>query len=112
MAVDNDEAGKKFIQQFSNSWCPITLDQPKLIEGKSKTDWNDILKQTKNEIKKRSKIKASRSKNDPEKGIKKCLKNTNEAKSQSEITLEEIIKRKIIKIIAAFERRDQRAFNK
>ena len=38
--------------------------------------------------------------------------NTNEAKSQSEITLEEIIKRKIIKIIAAFERRDQRAFNK
>ncbi|MCB8534907.1 toprim domain-containing protein, partial [Enterococcus faecalis] len=49
LAVDNDEAGKKFIQQFSNSWCPITLDQPKLIEGKSKTDWNDILKQIKNE---------------------------------------------------------------
>ena len=95
MAVDNDEAGKKFIQQFSNSWCPITLDQPKLIEGKSKTDWNDILKQTKNEIKKKeAKLKRQEAKNDPEKGIKKCLKNTNEAKSQSEITLEEIIKKK------------------
>ncbi|MFB5296996.1 ArdC-like ssDNA-binding domain-containing protein [Enterococcus faecalis] len=96
LAVDNDEAGKKFIQQFSNSWCPITLDQPKLIEGKSKTDWNDILKQTKNEIKKKeAKLKRQEAKKRSRERNKEMSEKTQmKQKSQPELTLEEIIKKK------------------
>ncbi|HDV0792595.1 TPA: DNA primase, partial [Enterococcus faecalis] len=90
------EAGKKFIQQFSNSWCPITLDQPKLIEGKSKTDWNDILKQTKNEIKKKeAKLKRQEAKKRSRERNKEMSEKTQmKQKSQPELTLEEIIKKK------------------
>ncbi|WP_250856485.1 ArdC-like ssDNA-binding domain-containing protein, partial [Enterococcus faecalis] len=96
LAVDNDEAGKKFIQQFSNSWCPIILDQPKLIEGKSKTDWNDILKKTKNEIKKKeAKLKRQEAKKRSRERNKEMSEKTQmKQKSQPEFTLEEIIKKK------------------
>lgn len=48
LAVDNDEAGNRFVkEQFSNEACLVTTDLPPLAEGEKKSDWNEILKQTK-----------------------------------------------------------------
>lgn len=70
--------------------------QPKLIEGKSKTDWNDILKQTKNETKKKeAKLKRQEAKKRSRERNKEMSEKTQtKQKSQPEITLEEIIKKK------------------
>ena len=47
MAVDNDEAGREFCQKLSDKGFPISQDLPPLQGLKSKSDWNDIVKQQK-----------------------------------------------------------------
>ncbi|HHW3837387.1 TPA: DNA primase [Streptococcus suis] len=45
MAVDNDEAGRKFYQKLSDKGLPIFQDLPPLQRLETKSDWNDIVKQ-------------------------------------------------------------------
>lgn len=45
LAVDNDDAGRRFVRDLQADGIPITIDLPPLKEGQSKMDWNDYLKQ-------------------------------------------------------------------
>lgn len=49
LAVDNDQGGRKFIQDLTNEGIPVVIDIPDLSAGKNKMDWNDQLKQFKQE---------------------------------------------------------------
>lgn len=47
LAVDNDEAGKKFINNFGITKIPVVSHLPHLAPGASKADWNEILQRLK-----------------------------------------------------------------
>lgn len=47
LAVDNDEAGRRFVQDLQDDGIPITVALPPLKENQDKMDWNDYLKQAK-----------------------------------------------------------------
>lgn len=47
LAVDNDEAGRRFVQDLKDDGIPITAALPPLKENQEKMDWNDYLKQAK-----------------------------------------------------------------
>ncbi|WP_157456759.1 DUF3991 domain-containing protein [Carnobacterium maltaromaticum] len=47
LAVDNDEAGKLFVVGFGIDFLPVQQELPMLLEGKEKSDWNDLLKESK-----------------------------------------------------------------
>ena len=49
LAVDNDTAGRRFIEKLKEDNIPVIIDIPPLREGQKKMDWNDYLKQTKKE---------------------------------------------------------------
>ena len=52
LAVDNDEAGRKFIKEkFKDMNIPVKVDIPPLADGQKKNDWNDYLKAEKGLIK-------------------------------------------------------------
>ena len=52
LAVDNDEAGRKFIKEkFQDMNIPVKVDIPPLADGQKKNDWNDYLKAEKELIK-------------------------------------------------------------
>ena len=52
LAVDNDEAGRKFIKEkFQDMNIPVKADIPPLADGQKKNDWNDYLKAEKGLIK-------------------------------------------------------------
>ncbi|MBN2962758.1 MAG: toprim domain-containing protein [Streptococcus sp.] len=52
LAVDNDEAGRKFIKEkFQDMNIPVKVDIPPLADGQKKNDWNDYLKAEKGLIK-------------------------------------------------------------
>ena len=44
LALDNDKAGRTFIQELEAKGAVINSDLPKLRPGQDKTDWNDVLK--------------------------------------------------------------------
>ena len=43
LALDNDEAGRTFIQELEAKGAVINSDLPELKPGQDKTDWNDVL---------------------------------------------------------------------
>ncbi|RXN51049.1 hypothetical protein C1H88_00025 [Streptococcus agalactiae] len=47
LAVDNDEAGRRFVQDLKDDGIPITVALPPLKQNQEKMDWNDYLKQVK-----------------------------------------------------------------
>lgn len=47
LAVDNDEAGRRFIDKLRERGIGLTVDLPPLSDGQDKMDWNDYLKQSK-----------------------------------------------------------------
>ncbi|MCD3438007.1 toprim domain-containing protein [Streptococcus equi subsp. zooepidemicus] len=51
IAVDNDEAGLRFIKELQEDGIPITVDLPPRQENQEKMDWNDYLKQKKGLLK-------------------------------------------------------------
>lgn len=51
LAVDNDEAGRNFIDEFGVTKIPVVADLPKLTEGKTKADWNEVLQSIKKPVK-------------------------------------------------------------
>lgn len=44
LALDNDKAGRTFIQELEAKGAVINSDLPELKSGQDKTDWNDVLK--------------------------------------------------------------------
>ena len=44
LALDNDKAGRTFIQELEAKRAVINSDLPELRPGQDKTDWNDVLK--------------------------------------------------------------------
>lgn len=50
IAVDNDEAGRRFITDLQKDNIPFTIDIPPLKDGQKKSDWNDYLKQEKGRL--------------------------------------------------------------
>lgn len=44
LALDNDKAGRTFIQELEAKGAVINSDLPELRPGQGKTDWNDVLK--------------------------------------------------------------------
>lgn len=51
LAVDNDKAGRKFINEFEAENFDITPHAPALMEGETKSDWNQVLQRLKNPVK-------------------------------------------------------------
>ncbi|WP_019795503.1 ArdC-like ssDNA-binding domain-containing protein [Streptococcus sobrinus] len=49
LAVDNDEAGRKFIDKLKADGIPVVSDIPPIKDGQEKMDWNDFLKQEKDQ---------------------------------------------------------------
>lgn len=49
LAVDNDSAGRKFLSRLEDKGIRFVSDLPPLPAGKEKSDWNDYLKQEKQE---------------------------------------------------------------
>lgn len=47
LAVDNDEAGKKFINNFGITKIPVVSHLPHLAPGSEKADWNEVLQRVK-----------------------------------------------------------------
>ena len=43
LAVDNDTAGRTFIEELETKGAAVTVDLPELRSGKDKADWNDTL---------------------------------------------------------------------
>ena len=44
LAVDNDTAGRTFIEELETKGTAVTVDLPELRSGQDKADWNDALK--------------------------------------------------------------------
>ena len=44
LAVDNDTAGRTFIEELKAKGAAVTVDLPELRSGQDKADWNDALK--------------------------------------------------------------------
>ncbi|MDX4993115.1 toprim domain-containing protein, partial [Streptococcus suis] len=49
LAVDNDQAGRDFIDKLQDKGLPIVVDLPPLLDGAEKSDWNEVLKVQKSE---------------------------------------------------------------
>lgn len=47
LAVDNDEAGQKFIDRLQGDHIPVTVDIPQKTPDQEKMDWNEYLKEAK-----------------------------------------------------------------
>lgn len=45
LAIDNDEAGRRFVAKLQDKGIPVVPAFPPLKEGQEKMDWNDYLKQ-------------------------------------------------------------------
>ena len=58
LAVDHDKAGTDFITKLREKKIPVIDARPPKREGQEKTDWNEILKQTK-QLEKAEEIKSS-----------------------------------------------------
>ncbi|MGM0110127.1 toprim domain-containing protein [Enterococcus sp. DIV0187] len=51
LAVDNDKAGRKFINEFGAKNISVTPQIPALMEGETKSDWNQVLQRLKKPVK-------------------------------------------------------------
>lgn len=49
LAVDNDPAGRGFVESLQKDGIPVIADLPPKSETQAKMDWNDVLKQRKKE---------------------------------------------------------------
>ena len=62
LALDNDEAGRTFIQELEAKGAVINSDLPELRPGQDKTDWNDVLKNQQEEKPDNSRLAQARRK--------------------------------------------------
>ena len=62
LALDNDKAGRTFIQELEVKGAVINSDLPELKPGQDKTDWNDVLKNQQEEKPDNSRLAQARRK--------------------------------------------------
>lgn len=62
LALDNDKAGRTFIQELEAKGAVINSDLPELKPGQEKTDWNDVLKNQQEEKPDNSRLAQARRK--------------------------------------------------
>ena len=62
LALDNDKAGRTFIQELEAKGAVINSDLPELKPGQDKTDWNDVLKNQQEEKPDNSRLAQARQK--------------------------------------------------
>ena len=62
LALDNDNAGRTFIQELEAKGAVINSDLPELRPGQDKTDWNDVLKNQQEEKPDNSRLAQARRK--------------------------------------------------
>ena len=62
LALDNDKAGRTFIQELESKGAVINSDLPQLRPGQDKTDWNDVLKNQQEEKSDNSRLAQARRK--------------------------------------------------
>ena len=62
LALDNDKAGRTFIQELEAKGAVINSDLPELSPGQDKTDWNDALKNQQEEKSDNSRLAQARRK--------------------------------------------------
>ena len=62
LALDNDKAGRTFIQELEAKGAVINSDLPELRPGQDKTDWNDVLKNQQEEKPDNSRLAQARRK--------------------------------------------------
>ena len=62
LALDNDKAGRTFIQELEAKGAVINSDLPELRSGQDKTDWNDVLKNQQEEKSDNSRLAQARRK--------------------------------------------------
>lgn len=62
LALDNDKAGRTFIQELEAKGVVINSDLPELRPGQDKTDWNDVLKNQQEEKPDNSRLAQARRK--------------------------------------------------
>ena len=62
LALDNDNAGRTFIQELEAKGAVINSDLPELKPGQDKTDWNDVLKNQQEEKSDNSRLAQARRK--------------------------------------------------
>ena len=62
LALDNDEAGRTFIQELEAKGAVINSDLPELKPGQDKTDWNDVLNNQQEEKSDNSRLAQARRK--------------------------------------------------
>ena len=62
LALDNDKAGRTFIQELEEKGAVINSDLPELRPGQDKTDWNDVLKNQQEEKSDNSRLAQARRK--------------------------------------------------
>ena len=62
LALDNDEAGRTFIQELEAKGAVINSELPELKPGQDKTDWNDVLKNQQEEKPDNSRLAQARRK--------------------------------------------------
>ena len=62
LALDNDKAGRTFIQELEAKGAVINSDLPELRPGQDKTDWNDALKNQQEEKSDNSRLAQARRK--------------------------------------------------
>lgn len=62
LALDNDKAGRTFIQELEAKGAVINSDLPELRPGQDKTDWNDVLKNQQEEKSDNSRLAQARRK--------------------------------------------------
>lgn len=62
LALDNDKAGRTFIQELEAKGAVINSDLPEIKPGQDKTDWNDVLKNQQEEKPDNSRLAQARRK--------------------------------------------------
>ena len=62
LALDNDKAGRTFIQELEAKGAVINSDLPELRPGHDKTDWNDVVKNRREEKSDNSRLAQARRK--------------------------------------------------
>ena len=62
LALDNDKAGRTFIQELEAKGAVINSDLPELRPGQDKTDWNDVVKNQREEKSDNSRLAQARRK--------------------------------------------------
>lgn len=62
LALDNDKAGRTFVQELEAKGAVINSDLPELRPGQDKTDWNDVLKNQQEEKPDNSRLAQARRK--------------------------------------------------